>query len=31
MVRADLVLSLVETGMKGDLPRFKITADVMVK
>nr|WP_154926518.1 ATP-binding protein [Pantoea agglomerans] len=29
MARADLVLSLVETGMKGDLPRFKITAEAI--
>ncbi|WP_413715590.1 ATP-binding protein [Serratia ureilytica] len=29
MARADLVLNLVETGIKGDLPRFKITAEAI--
>lgn len=29
MARADLVLNLVEMGMKGDLPRFKITAEAI--
>ncbi|WP_437616200.1 AAA family ATPase [Erwinia sp. V71] len=29
MARADLVLNLVETGMKGDLSRFKITAEAI--
>ncbi|WHI44625.1 AAA family ATPase [Microbulbifer sp. VAAF005] len=29
MARADLVLSLVETGIKGDLPRFKKTAEAL--
>ncbi len=29
MARADLVLNLVETGMKGDLPRFKKTAEAI--
>lgn len=29
MARADLVLNLVETGIKGDLPRFKKTAEAI--
>ncbi|EMK2349469.1 ATP-binding protein [Vibrio fluvialis] len=29
MARADLVINLVETGMKGDLPRFKMTAEAI--
>lgn len=29
MARADLVLNLVETGMKGDLTRFKKTAEAI--
>ena len=29
MARADLVLNLVETGMRGDLPRFKKTAEAI--
>ncbi|MDM3315975.1 ATP-binding protein [Citrobacter sp. Cb220] len=29
MARADLVLNLVETGMKGDLPRFRVTAEAI--
>ena len=29
MARADLVLNLVEMGIKGDLPRFKITAEAI--
>lgn len=29
MARADLVLNLIETGIKGDLPRFKKTAEAI--
>ena len=29
MARADLVLNLVETGIRGDLPRFKKTAEAI--
>lgn len=29
MARADLVINLVETGIKGDLPRFKMTAEAI--
>ncbi|MGE6315694.1 AAA family ATPase [Shewanella baltica] len=29
MARADLVVNLVETGMRGDLPRFKKTAEAI--
>lgn len=31
MARADLVLSLVETGISGDLPRFKKTAEALAE
>lgn len=31
MARADLVVSLVETGMNGDMPRFKKTAEALAE
>ena len=31
MARSDLILSLVETGMKGDISRFKMTAEAIAE